>query len=221
VVGFFQFAGKSGGFVAYTDYDYLAKITHIPNKSSLFRVVAANGPLTLDQQKALGRRVEAVLDAKGYHVSEISSGLDIIATTSEGLDTLTNVLLIMAILTALVGSIGLAGTMSMNVLERTREIGILRAIGASDGTIMKMVLVEGLVIGGISWILGSLLAIPISRVMSDAVCQVLFNTNSTFSFNFTGFGIWLVLVIILSLLASLIPARNAARMTIREVLAYE
>ena len=55
--------------------------------------------------------------------------------------------MIMALLTAFVGSIGLTGTMGMNVLERTREIGVMRAIGAVDFEIMKSVVIEGMMIG--------------------------------------------------------------------------
>jgi putative ABC transport system permease protein len=121
----------------------------------------------------------------------------------------------------MVGSIGLAGTMSMNVMERTREIGVMRAIGASNGILMSMVMVEGVLIGLISWLLGSLLAFPISKLMADSISLALFDAPSNLGFTPTGFLIWLVVVVILSILASVMPARSAARLTIREVLAYE
>ena len=75
----------------------------------------------------------------------------------------------MAILIALVGALGLMGTMSMNVLERTREIGVMRAVGASNASIRKIVLVEGICIGLLSWLIGSLLAVPIGKFLSDGV----------------------------------------------------
>jgi putative ABC transport system permease protein len=120
-----------------------------------------------------------------------------------------------------VGSIGLAGTMSMNVMERTREIGVMRAIGASDRILLRMVLVEGMIIGLASWVLGSLLAFPISKLMSDTISQALFDAPSDFGFTLTGFLIWLGAVLVLSVIASFLPARTATRLTIREVLAYE
>jgi putative ABC transport system permease protein len=106
-------------------------------------------------------------------------------------------------------------------MERTREIGVMRAIGASDGILMRMVLAEGLVICLLSWVLGSLLAFPISKLMSDTVSLALFDAPSDFGFTLTGFVIWLGVVLALSVLASLMPARSATRLTIREVLAYE
>ena len=130
-------------------------------------------------------------------------------------------LLIMTLLTASVGSMGLAGTMGMNVLERTSEIGIMRSIGAVDAEIMRTVLVEGLVIGGISWLLGALLSFPITYMLATIVSLAIFQSPIDVLFTLEGFGLWLGVVLVLSALASLLPARNAARVTIREVLAYE
>ena len=141
--------------------------------------------------------------------------------TAGGLNALTSFLLIMSSMIAMVGSIGLTGTMSMNVMERTREIGVMRAIGASDRAVMSLVIVEGLLIGILSWGLGTLLAFPISTLMSNAINLSLFGTLVSFTFTPTGILVWLVVVLGLSVLASVMPARNAARLTIREVLAYE
>ena len=130
-------------------------------------------------------------------------------------------LLIMALLTAFVGSIGLTGTMGMNVLERTREIGVMRAIGAVDLKIIQSVLVEGLVIGMISWCLAWLLSYPISYLLLMIISQAMFSAPVPLAFTLDGVAIWMVVVLVLSALASILPARNAARLTIREVLAYE
>jgi len=111
--------------------------------------------------------------------------------------------------------------MSMNVMERTREIGVMRAIGASDRKIMTLVMVEGLIIGLISWFAGSLLAFPISYQLSSIVSLAIFKVPGNFALTANGFIIWLAAVLLLSVLASVLPARNAARLTIREVLAYE
>ena len=116
---------------------------------------------------------------------------------------------------------GLTGTMGMNVLERTREIGVMRSIGAVDREIMRTVIVEGLVIGGISWLLGALLSFPITYLLSSIISSAIFQSQIAVHFTFTGFLIWLAVVLALSAVASILPARNAARLTIREVLAYE
>ncbi len=127
----------------------------------------------------------------------------------------------MAILTASVGSIGLTGTMSMNVMERTREIGIMRSIGAVDKVIMRMVILEGVVIGGISWLLGALLSFPITYMLASIVSLAVFNSPIDTKITWDGYLLWLIVVLLLSAIASILPARNAARLTIREVLSYE
>jgi putative ABC transport system permease protein len=127
----------------------------------------------------------------------------------------------MALLTALVGSIGLAGTMSMNVLERTREIGVMRAIGAHDQIVSRLVIIEGLIIGLLSFVLSVVVSFPITVLLSNVISQSVFNSPAELVFSAQGFGIWLALVVLLSIGASLLPARNATRLTIREVLAYE
>jgi putative ABC transport system permease protein len=129
--------------------------------------------------------------------------------------------LIMAVLTALVGSIGLTGTMSINVLERTREIGVMRTIGAVDSVIMQSVIVEGLVIGLITWVLAIGLSFPISSLLLKIVGQAMMGSVLRLSFTPLGILIWLGVVIVLSVIASIMPARSAARLTINEVLAYE
>lgn len=220
VVGFFQFAGRVSGFLAYTSYEYLSDLIKQPNQASSYRVTAST-VMDNDQQVALAKMIEARLRQKGIDISDVSSGYSMSQTASDGFNVLTGFLLFLAGLTALVGSIGLAGTMSMNVMERTREIGVMRAIGASNKVLMRMVIVEGTLIGLMSWVLGSLLAFPISKIMSDSVNRAIFDAPSNFALTSTGFLLWLGAVIILSVLASAMPARNASRLTIREVLAYE
>jgi putative ABC transport system permease protein len=136
-------------------------------------------------------------------------------------DVIVSLLLVMAILLALVGGLGLMGTMSINVLERTREIGVLRAIGAPNRGVARVFILEGVVIGLLSWLMGSLLAIPMSQGLDQAVGQAVMGVPLTYSYSMPGLWLWLVVVIILSVLASFIPARNASRLTVREVLAYE
>ena len=221
IVGFFRLAGKVSGMLAYGNYDYLSELIGQPNQAVVFRVEAEPAYLESFGQEQLVREIEAHLRSRGVGVAEINTGQFLSQTASEGFAILTAVMLMLAILTALVGSIGLAGTMSMNVMERTREIGVMRAVGASNAILMKMVIAEGMIIGLVSWLLGSLLAFPITKVMSESLTRSLFDAPSDLGFTPTGFILWLGAVIVLSVLASVMPARKAARLTIREVLAYE
>jgi putative ABC transport system permease protein len=111
-----------------------------------------------------------------------------------------------SVMPALVVRIGRAGTMSMNVMERTREIGVLRAIGAQDGSIGRMVVVEGLLIGVISYVGGALLSLPISFLLSNVISLAIFNSPASLALTAQGFALWLGVVLLLAVLASLLPA---------------
>lgn len=128
---------------------------------------------------------------------------------------------VMAILLAIVGALGLTGTMSINVLERTREVGVMRAVGASNRAIMQIVTIEGVFIGILSWGVAVIIAMPVSKLISNAVGQLLLGAPLSYSFSFGGALGWLGLVVILAAVASFLPAWHATRLTVREVLAYE
>lgn len=218
VVGIFKFISRDQ-IIAYATYDYISALLHLPRQSFSYRVVTDQH--TLAYQKQMAATIDQYLRNQGYHVSDTEAGLATLETASNSLAILINFLLIMALLTAVVGSIGLTGTMGMNVMERTREIGVMRAIGATDGQIIKTVIVEGLIIGVISWFLAAIVSFPITVMLSRIISLAIFNSPSQFILNPFGFLIWLGLVLLLSAVASVLPAHNAARLTIREVLAYE
>lgn len=218
VVGIFKFVGREG-ILGYTPYEYAAQDRNLVNRSFSYRVVGEQHDRAF--QETLAERLDTSFRVAGFKLRDSRPGLATLDTVAESLDILVTFLLIMALLTATVGAMGLTGTMGMNVLERTREIGIMRAIGAVDMEIMRMVIVEGMVIGGISWALGALLSVPFTYLLSTIVSLAIFETPIDVLFTPAGYGIWLGLVIVLSVLASVLPARNAARLTIREVLAYE
>lgn len=218
VIGIFKFIGMEG-VLGYAPYEYISREQNLANRSFSYRFVTEEHDRAY--QEVMAKELGAYFRENGFQVSESSPGHATLDSASESLDILIAFLLIMALLTATVGSMGLAGTMSMNVLERTREIGIMRAIGATDLEIIRMVIVEGLLIGIISFVLAIFLAVPITYGLSTIVSLATFETPIAVVFTPTGYFIWLGLVIILSSLASVLPARNAARLTIREVLAYE
>lgn len=221
VTGIFQLVGRSAGLLAYANGEVIQAELGQSNRTANFRVLAERSDLTLEEQKAFGRLVEQELERRGYRVEEITAGLRLKEISANGLNLLTAVLLLLSGLIAAVGAIGLMGTMSMNVLERTREIGVMRAIGAGDRQIMNIVLVEGLLIGLISWVLSALAALPISRLLANTINYALFGAQAPLTFAPWSLLVWLGIVLVLSALASVLPARAAARLTIREVLAYE
>ena len=218
IVGIFEFTGMDQ-LIAYANQPHLSKVLGQPNSAALYRVVTTYHDL--DFQRAVASALDQRLKDRGLRVAQAEAGRTFADSTTEYLGVLTTVLLAMAALTAAVGSIGLAGTLSMNVLERSREIGVLRAIGAYDGIIVRLVLVEGLVIGLLSFVGSALLALPITYALTQIISRAIFGSQAPFSLAWHSFAVWLGLVLLLSSLASLLPAKSAARLTVREVLAYE
>ena len=120
-----------------------------------------------------------------------------------------------------VGGLGLMTTMSLNVLERRREMGVMRALGATPRIVWLMIVAEGVVIGVLSWAIAALLAWPISKAIGDFLVRIMFRSGLDFTFEPLGLVIWLIVSIGLSAVASFVPAWRASRITVREALAYE
>jgi putative ABC transport system permease protein len=219
VVGIFQFPAMLGDTLAYANFDFIAAETHTFNEAVSYRITTESHDAA--SQQVLTQRIDRYLTDRDFAVQNTQSGYVMQANITQGVNILVIFLFIMAMLIAFVGSIGLTGTMSINVLERTREIGVMRTIGAVDGVIMQSVIIEGLVIGLITWVLAIGLSFPISSLLLAIIGESMGGSAIALSFTPLGIFLWLAVVILLSVIASIIPARNAARLTINEVLAYE
>lgn len=219
VVGVFRFVSMVGDILAYGNYDYITDLLNLPQQAYSFRVIT--DVHTLERQKEVAQALDKYLTDRGFQISGVMAGLLIQEDNSRAINILVVFLMIMAILTAFVGSIGLTGTMGMNVLERTREIGVMRAIGAIDLEIIKSVVIEGVMIGWITWVLAIGLSFPISELLLKIISDSMMGSAMDLTFTPSGVFIWLGVVTLLSIGASILPALNAARLTINEVLAYE
>src|SRR5207244_11465687 len=115
---------------------------------------------------AVAQRVADRLERAWIAASSARSSADLRKLARSNFGIIVSFLLTMAILLAVVGCLGLMGTLSRNVLERSREIGVLRAIGAGDGAVTQLVLVEALVVAALGWLLALPLSLPIARARS-------------------------------------------------------
>jgi putative ABC transport system permease protein len=163
----------------------------------------------------------ALYEARGIGINLSLLGVEFVDNTKSQTDVLVYFMLGMAIMIAIVGGLGLMGTMSINVLERTREIGVMRAIGASNTDIQGVVIVEGLVVGLISWAISILVAIPMTAILCFGVGVAIFTSALPVVFGPTGVIAWLIFTLLLATIASSLPARRASRLTVRATLAYE
>lgn len=218
VVGVFPFLALFGDPMAYANYDFIAAQNYQPNRATSYRIITHLHDAASNQE--LTERIDTYLTGRNFAVQSVRSGSDMRQKATLAINIVIVFLLIMAILTAFVGSMGLTGAMSINVLERTREIGVMRTIGAVDRVIMQSVIIEALVIGLITWALAIGASFPIGNLLLIIISEAL-GTPMELVFTPTGILLWLAVVTVLSVIASIMPARSAARLTINEVLAYE
>jgi putative ABC transport system permease protein len=209
----------SRGASIYMGHDEFARTTRAPGQATHVQVttVEHDGPFQHAVEKQLNERFEAVgLEVSGTQTTQlINSENELLFTV------VVAFLILMALLLAAVGGLGLATTMSINIMERVREIGVLRAIGASNASVRKIVLLEGFAMGLVSWVIGTLLSLPISAFMSEQLGLALINIPLQYHYSFTAAIVWFFVLQAVSMVASLGPAGSAVRLTVREVLAYE
>lgn len=217
VVGYIR--GLGNELLAFANYDHFSREVRETGTSSNLNVTTVDSsPQT---QQRVAQALEEHFRAVGLEVSQIDTSTSEKSQSQGQFGIITSLLMIMAVLIAVVGGLGLMGTMSMNVLERTREIGVMRAIGASDFSILTIIIVEGVMIGVISWTLAAILALPISRVLSDQVGNLFLGSPFSYVYSVSGALLWLAIAVSLAALASFVPAWNASRLTVRDVLAYD
>jgi putative ABC transport system permease protein len=113
-------------------------------------------------------------------------------------------LLVSAGLIAAVGGLGLPRRWA-NVLDRTREIGVLRSLGAKGRVVQRMVIAESVVIGLVSYPPGIALSVPLTRWLDDRLGSELFRRPLAYFFSWEGALLWGIIIVIVCILASFLP----------------
>jgi putative ABC transport system permease protein len=129
-------------------------------------------------------------------------------------------LILMSVIMAVVGVLGLMSAMGTSVIERTREFGVMRAIGGRSGTVMRNVISEGVFIGLMSWCIAIVLSLPLSAGVGRLVGTLAFRFPLPLVLSPAAIFIWLTVISLGSIAASAYPAWRASQLTIRETLAY-
>ena len=218
VVGFSRSVLTEDG-MGYVNRDYLEQKLGMAGQATGVTVIGQThspaAQLTLDQALRKAFKDAGFLVAATNMTADIEEGIQFEFLLIVGL------LLVMAVLLSLIGGLGLMGTMSINVLERTGEIGVMRALGATSWAVRRIVMAEGLAVCLIGWFFGTLLAIPLGSLLNTLVGNEVLESPLSYDFAVNWVFYWLLIIGGLSLFAGFWPAWKASRMSIRETLAYE
>ncbi len=208
--------GGSGG--AYVTAEGFAKAMGQPQQVNQLRIATDSH----DEQtrEAVAGDVDELLTGAGVEVQSAASVSLRDASTAGHLGPIIMILLVIAIAMAVVGCIGLASTMSANILDRTREFGVMHAIGARPKSVRRIVIGEGVFLALASCLVAVLPALALTAVVGAGLGNLFMDAPLPFRVSFLAAGIWIALVVFGAVLATEAAATRASRITVREALAH-
>ncbi len=165
-------------------------------------------------------KTQALLTAlveRAFPVAEVLNQQELKESREEQVDQLVNLVYALLFLAILISLFGIANTLALSIHERTRELGMLRAIGMSRRQVRTMVRYEAV----ITALIGAILGMVLGLVFAALIAQPLKDEGFTLSYPVGSLVALLVLAAILGVLAAIPPARRASRLDVLESLQYE
>jgi len=220
VIGFYE-PVFVGGFVSdsiYVPQEALYKTTKKFNLGSvlLIRTNSTDAEFTSNVTKEL----KDMFESKSMKVVDSQTQAALRTTNEWQFSIVTSMLLALSVIVAIVGGIALMGALSIGVIERTKEIGVLRAIGARSPMILGIFVMEGIFQGCLSWLISIPISLLASPVAASALGHAMFGATLDYQYNWPAVVIWLCIILVISAVASILPARGAIRISVRDSLAY-
>jgi putative ABC transport system permease protein len=213
VAGVLHAVSGNGGLEMQMSLDTMREIYGVTSDAQL--AVRARS----DQDStALERRIRALV-ADEYPGLELASMADVKRQQQDQVSATFNMFNSIVAIAVIVSLLGVVNTLAMSVLERTREIGVLRALGSSRWQVRRTMLDESLLITSAGAITGVVIGLLIGLSWMRGFGELM--PGLTFHFpGATAFAVALA-AIVLGTLAAILPARRAARLKVIEALAYE
>lgn len=217
LVGVVEELEKPKIYIDEAQYDAFANPNHYIN--SLMFVAKDK---RFEKVMALKSDIEAAIASSDLNVLYVMSQAERVKVISDHLNIILTTIVFLSLLVLIVSALGMASATGINIQERTREIGVLRAIGATPRMIFELFVAEGMITSVASIFLGLLLAWPLSMVASVFFGKLMLGEGVTLHYAFSGEGLAIVLVttLVFGWLASRVPARRAIQISTRDALAY-
>jgi putative ABC transport system permease protein len=179
------------------------------NPENVYTFVNIAGGATTANTKRLEASLAGFPDAKIQTESQFKSNQE------KGIDTLLNLLYVLLSLSILVSLFGIVNTLVLTVFERTRELGMLRAIGMTRRQVRRMIRHESIVTA----LIGAALGIPVGIVLALMVGQAI--EYPAFTIPVGTLVVFIIAAILAGILAAIFPARRASRLNVLAALQYE
>lgn len=195
-------------------------LTGMIGRSGLTNLVAVTTAPGADVDRTAERLESAIRDA-GMPLGEVQTNAQLRAAIEQLVTVGTALLLTVGGVLALVAAIGLTGTMTLNVLEQTREIGVIRALGATSSAIRRLLIIQGLAVAAIGAAVGIGQSVAVALALRATISSTLLSADLPWAFSWSGVAIWIVIALTIGGLAATRPARVAAKLTVKDTLAYE
>lgn len=181
--------------------------------------LVATVKVTNGSNTAVLSQVEQRVKNAGYGAE---SAKDAQATITQVVNVLQIIIIVFGLITLIASFFGVVNTQYISVLERTREIGLMKALGMSNRSISKLFIVEAGFIGFVGAIMGSVAAIIIGELLNPWISkQINFNHNSLLIFHASQIFELIIFLVLIATIAGLLPARKAAKLDPIEALRTE
>jgi putative ABC transport system permease protein len=220
VVGLYDpiFAGGFSSDTIYAPLEALQRVTKRYNQGSYLYLRTTEHDATSTDEVTTA--VKNLMDDRGLKVAQSQTIPAQRATNDFQFGMVITMMLALSVIVALVGGIALMGALSIGVIERTKEIGVLRAVGARSRTILGIFMMEGVLQGLLSWVIAVPISLLTTPLLARALGMAMFGATLDYRYNWAAVGMWFVFIMVISALASILPANSATRISVRDSLAY-
>ena len=218
LVGISEQFEKAKVYMDIDKYDAIFNPNHLVN-SIMFSAKITDYESVIDLKK----NIEYAIAPTNFQVLYVMSQAERVKIIYDHLNIILMTIVFLSFLVLVVSAIGMASATGINLMERTREIGVMRAIGATPKKIYSLFVMEGTITSVLSIALGLILSLPLSKLAAIFFGNLMLGKEAELQYAFSplGFGITVVVTILFGWLASRIPARSAIKVPTYKALSYE